>query len=491
MFPNVEELTKDYPLQSKVFGHRLRNDQTIYEYILEFLQVMIAPKALKELGTDYEDYFPVDEDIKNNIIEFYPVSRVGLKRFIFFNKSKEEGRFKVDGKAYEECVGALEEMISIESSYDFIDKQYAITMLQNLLYGFNAVIKNRSWFAQNLLPICPEVILPEAMGDKKKRKDISFELVDEVFEFNRYNFMARGGEVYYLHLLKTINDYPEYKDSIENGFRDLICSFPQFSKLCDFINVTWQTKCEKTPKKVTKTLGCIPDGFDRREKYTAKELTNFLSSGIHPFEKIDILSYGMLLQMLKMLHEQACFANNKQVPFWVVDMRFQGETSVEVKKLAVKNYARYEEDILKALYRHLDGNIKTGKDELSTITDAAKDTYKLYRKLGKEIGIIIPITGVGMRFTLSERIVKFLTLSLIPPKGKLTLDTFLDKIYDHYRIVVSRKHYKIEMDRNNAEYLNDLSFLDKNKEAFQQMLKDCGLLRDISDSTSIVENPYN
>lgn len=31
MFPNKEDLQKEYPLQSAVFGHRLRPDQTVYE----------------------------------------------------------------------------------------------------------------------------------------------------------------------------------------------------------------------------------------------------------------------------------------------------------------------------------------------------------------------------------------------------------------------------------------------------------------------------
>ena len=96
-----------------------------------------------------------------------------------------------------------------------------------------------------------------------------------------------------------------------------------------------------------------------------------------------------------------------------------------------------------------------------------------------------------MRFTLSENMVKFLVLSIIKPKGKLTLDTFLDKLYEHYGIVIDSKHYELEMKKNNGEYLEDLSMLYKNKVAFKEMLKGCGFLRDLSDSTSIVENPYD
>ena len=38
---------------------------------------------------------------------------------------------------------------------------------------------------------------------------------------------------------------------------------------------------------------------------------------------------------------------------------------------------------------------------------------------------------------------------------------------------------------------SDLSFMDENKVAFSEKLKECGFLRDLSDATSIVENPYD
>ena len=500
MFPDNKELTKDYPLQSVVFGHRLRPDQTVYEYIIEFLQVMISKKSIS--STDYEEYFPIDKNVYSKKIEFYPISRIGLKRFIFFKKSKQDGKFPIDIGAYERCREILEDedKLDVSSKHDFIDEEYTINMLENLLYGFRAVVKNRSWFAQSTLPVCEELILPETMGDKKSRiglgkfddcLELNPEYVDGLFQTNRYNFMSRGGEVYYLHLLRALNNNDEYKDDIEDGFRKLINKFPKLSLISNFITESWESEsgCSSTDKKIKKTLGTIPNGFERREKYTLIELKNFLSTNIHPFEKIDILSYGILLQMLRMLHEQACATCGKSVPFWVIDVREGNKSDSEVKKLAIKSYTQFEQDILEALYKHLNEYIKG--DEAKTMSSAIKDTYKLYRKLGKEIGVVIPPTGPGMRFSLSENMVKFLVLSIVKPNGKLTLDTFLDKLYEHYGIVIDSKHYEIEMDKSQKFYLEDLSMLYKNKIAFQQMLKDCGFLRDLSDSTSIVENPYD
>lgn len=504
MFPNNEDLKKGYTLQSAVFGHRLRPDQTVYEYIIEFLQVMISRKSIASVNgnekNEFIDYFPIDKNVYSNNIEFYPISRVGLKRFIFFKKSKQDGKFSIDIGAYERCREILEdeEKIDIASNYEFVDEEYAVNMLENLLYGFRAVVKNRSWFAQSTLPVCKELILPETMGDKKSRIQlgkfedcIELDKVDEMFQTNRYNFMSRGGEVYYLHLLRALNNNSEYKERIEKGFEKLINKFPKLSLISNFIIESWEdgSGCSSTNKEIKKTLGIIPEGFERREKYTLIELDNFLSTNIHPFEKIDILSYGILLQMIRMLHEQACHTCGKNIPFWLVDVREGNKSDSEVRKLAIKSYSEFEQDVLDALYMHLDKYIKD--NESKTISSAIKDTYKLYRKLGKEIGIVIPPTGPGMRFTLSENMVKFLVLSIIKPKGKLTLDTFLDKLYEHYGIIIDGKHYEEEMEKNKSVYLEDLSMLYKNKIAFQQMLKDCGFLRDLSDSTSIVENPYD
>lgn len=499
MFPKIDESQLGYTLQSSVFGHRLKPDQTIYEYMIEFLQVMISNKTIidsnNKIIDEFIEYFPVNENVKKNKLQFHPISRVGLKRFIFFKKSKQDGKFPVDIGAYNRCKEILKDSMEISSDYEFIDEDYTIETLEQLLYGFRSVVKNRSWFAQSALPVCPELILPETMGDKRKRKndvkqyDDGCEMVDGLFETNRYNFMARGGEVYYLHLLKALNSNSDYANDIDKGFKSLISKFPQISLLSNFINDTWvkESGCH-SKEKITKTLGTIPDGFERREKYTLIELNNFLSANIHPFEKIDILSFGIVLQIIRMMHEQACYITNKNNPFWMIDVRENNKSNTEIRKLAIKNYAQFEQDILDALHANLGDD---NEEESNIMESAIKDTYKLYRKLGKEIGIIIPITGPGMRFTLSETMVKFLVLSIIKPKGKLTLDTFLYKLYEHYGMVIDSVHYDLEVSKNKDIYIDDSSMLYKNKMAFQQMLKDCGFLRDLSDSTSIVENPYD
>ena len=496
MYPNKYEKLKPLPLQSYLFGHRVQPSQTKYEYLIEFLQVAISKKENASTAKPYDtgDMFPVDDEKLNGNIVYRPETRIGLKRFVFLPKSKLDGKAKVDQIAYEDCIRALENQVSSDNK---IKRQNCINIVQNLLNGFSAVNQNRSWFDQNMLPICAEVILPEGMGVKKWRQGLDYQIgsadVDYKFDYNRYTYMCRGGEVYYLHLLNAINQYPKYKNVIQNRVHEMITSFPQFSYLCNFIEKTWENHIliqDADKKKVEKKLGVIPTKFFARNEFTLMELTNFLNSKSHPFEKMETLANGLILQLLRAMYVAS--STDKESNCWVIDANCNGFNNIEAKKTAIASFIKNEETISNYLYSGLklyrDSLAATNDDKI--IKDAADDSYRLFRKMGKMIGIIIPNSGQGMRFTLSENIIKFLVLSIIPPKKMITLDEFIELLYQHFGMVISKKQYKCEMEKGCVKAVGDFSFLDENKKAFAQKLKDCGFLRDLSDATSIVENPY-
>lgn len=491
---------EDYrPLQSVVFGHRFKANQSFYEYILEFLIVVFSEKCIN--GKDSDELFPIVTDV-NSGIEYKIKNNAGLKRFIFFEKSKLEGRFNLDKKAYEYHLDLLKEEIEIEENLTYLNKDLAVDLIQDLLYGFSAVLENRSWFAQSMLPICRHTLMPEIMGTKSKRnKDYDiieddFKIaVDSVFQTNRYNFMARGGEVYYLHVLSALNNYPQYKKEIENGFNLLINQFEELERLCENIQRTWIDKAEIEEERtiIKKRLGYIPSGFKNREEKTLLELINILNSEMHPFEKIETLANGIILQIIIMCYEQARTTVGKEKGYLIFDVNcYRGKSNEEVKKIASLNYQQYEQDLLDALY----GNVinfrnkdKNGheKSEQDTIKEAIDDSIKVYKKLGKRIGVVRPINEKSIRFTLNEEILKYLVVSLVKPNTKMTFDRFLEKLYLNYGIIIGNE----QLSKIDKKYSNiDLSFLDINKKDLQVMLKDSGFLRELSDSTSIVENPY-
>ena len=488
-------------LQSRLFGHRLKPSQTKYEYLIEFLQVAIARKE-NSGHKNYTCMFPVEKNGINDILTYYPVSRIGLKRFVFMPKSKLDGKAEVDKKAYEECVRTLEDNIQGGNA---ISKKNSIVVIQNLLDGFSAVNQNRSWFDQNMLPICPEAVLPEGMGIKKWRKDLEFQVgeadVDYKFEFKKYTYMCRGGEIYYLHLLNAVNEYPDYASVLEKRLWEMIRSFPQFSYLCNFIQNTWDKymcipsdeKEKEEKQKLSKDLGAIPLAFSVRNKYTLSELENFLNSKSHPFEKMEMFSNGIILQMLRMMYVAAATSNESNC--WIIDVNCKGYEGTETKKAAIAAFKHNEEVFCKYLYRGLEElcselGITNAKEVQEKIRDAADDSYRLFRKLGKMIGIVIPATGPGMRFSLSEDVIKFLVLAIIPPKKMITLDEFIDLLYIHYGMVIGSAQYRKEMEMGSVKQIGDLSFFEENRVAFSQKLKECGFLRDLSDATAIVENPY-
>lgn len=498
------------PLQSRVFGHRFRQDQTVYEYLLEFLIVAFSKKqGLEKDKYKYskDDLFPIGLN-KLHKITFNPTNNVALKRFIFFDKSKLENRYDIDKDAYDKHVELMKEHISIYSNDNdsMITEKNAVSILQNILYGFTAVVENRSWFAQSLLPICNSALTSEIMGkdvkgynkllpDEKDRK--FYEKVDDHFETNRYNFMARGGEVYYLHLLNAINNNLEFKDSIENGFKGILNEFTEFETLCSRIQTIWDNDMNfdkdngYESKNITKTLGSIPDGFKIREKNTLEELKNILETDMHPFEKIEILSVGLVFQLIIATHKQSKFEINDEESYMIFDVDcYKGKSNEEVKKISAENFNLYTQDILNALYSgysRLKDDLNSEFSEEKIIKNAIDESIKVYKKLGKAIGIIRPVNEKYARFTLNEKILKFLVLALIKPESKITFDTFLDKLYKHFNIIIGKEEL-LKCDKRKNESM--VSCLDINRNAMQIMLKECGFLRELSDSTSIVENPY-
>ncbi len=497
-YPNVEIGKKEYPLQSLLFGHRIQPSQTKYEYLIEFLQVAIAEKRGGDKPLEFPEFvtdemFPIDQAADGQF-KYLPKLGIGLKRFIFLPKSKLDGKAEVDKEAYRECVKLLESKITGGNA---VKKKNSITIIQNLLSGFSAVNQNRSWFDQNVLPVCPEVILPEGMGIKSWRQKLSFSTnnaeVDERFDYHKYTYMCRGGEVYYLHLLNAIAQDPTYKAVIEERLGEMISSFPQFSYLCNFVRDNWEEYyiAIKDVRPVVKKLGVIPETFAKRNKQTLSELQNFLNSKSHPFEKMETLANGIILQIMRMMYLAA--GTTQESNCWVIDVNFSDQENIEAKKCAISAFQHNEEVIGSYLYRGLQEYrhlLDESKDDQKLIKDAANDSYRLFRKLGKMIGVIIPSTGKGMRFSLSEDIIKFLVLSIIPPRQMITLDEFVNQLYKHFGMVIGPEQYKSEMIRGSVANVGDLSFLEANVDAFAQKLKACGFLRDLSDATAIVENPY-
>lgn len=150
------------PLQSILFGHRLIKDQTISEYLLEFLQVVLSKKQVIFNEDEYKtssDFFPIMEKHETlRKIEIFPQINMGLRRFIFFDKSKKDTQAPCDFNAFNLHKELVKQKIyTCCNTENTISKDEILDILQELLYSFSGILSNRSWCAQSLLPICEKI----------------------------------------------------------------------------------------------------------------------------------------------------------------------------------------------------------------------------------------------------------------------------------------------------------------------------------------------
>lgn len=236
------------------------------------------------------------------------------------------------------------------------------------------------------------------------------------------------------------------------------------------------------------SLGYLQPGFDRRAKQSLQELACFLSNEIHPITRIDLMSKGIVLALLRSMHLQAFYCvhpDAQQPPAWIIDMHTGSATS-NIAKLAAASYrTAYSEfgNALNIIYANSNGE----KETFDVVSKELSDSADIFKKMGKELQIVIPRKGAYERFSLSEDIVRYLVLSLVRPGKKMTFDSFLQVLYDHYGIVIGAVQYA-QLKENVEPGMS--GYFDENQIQFQMFLKNCGLLRDLSDATSIVENPY-
>lgn len=501
MFPSCDyEEVKKNNLSIQAFGKRLYADQTVYEYLLEFLLVYCSDKEkIEGEKTTYRGAYQFHENLEE--LNYYASPRIGLKRFIFFDKSKKENRFFIDKKNYEAIVNILEKNIDGTS-----EKRAVVEIIQDSFYGFSAVLKSRSWFAQSLLPIAPELIFTESIGEKKIRgkiryQDANLNDTEKQFQFSRHSFMARGGELYYLHVLQGLQKRKELRKRLESYLNRLVHAVDSLGKLGEFIQNSWEKQEGIVSEEQIRTYQCdyIPKGYERRSGYTCEELVNFLSGSMNELDKMEYLGIGIMLQIFRMMYEQAQLrTGEEEIPLWLIDVS-QGNRNIGT--LAEHSLITFKETILAAnnvglcnleYMRETYEKKKKYNDaelELKLMKDAQKHTTTLVNRLGKEIKLIIPMRGGKERMTFSEEIVTFLVTALLKPSQKVTVDTFYRKLFEHFGMVIGNQYAKEYCKVNQITQNYEIDFKE-NEQGFLRLLKNCGYLRELSDATAIVFNPY-
>ena len=495
-----EKVDKSNNAAIKIYGNRFISDQTIYEYLIEFLLVFVAAKT-----KDGQGIMKFHDEDKT---EYYVRPRMGFRRFVFYERAKKLKNIKVDEEAYKEIRKILKNKLQMPREED---KENFLKTIQDLFYGYSAILKKRSWSAQALLPLCPEMILCEEMPNIKERikgPEESFEksvdsnsnyywtFSETKFTNDNHSFLARGGELYYLHLLQILDEKPDKKEKLEKLLVHLLTNDSlRFSELVDWIQGTWEQEAHIDRKCLVekKNMGYFPKGCYLQDGiFAVDELISYLSNNINPIKRIELLSRGVMLQILRMLADRT--AEYLEIPRqpWIVDMKSKRCGTI-IRKLSMNSFNNVCDNFTTAINRVVAKLTEDDPDSAQIYKLyklAKKESLDLFKSKGKELKCVIPSKGPYERFSLSEDLTRFLVLSLVKPKQKMDLDTFLDKLYTNYGIVIGPNEFKKSNAKENiSSELTEM--FNYNRDAFQEFLKSTGFLRDLSDATSIVVNPYD
>jgi hypothetical protein len=262
----------------------------------------------------------------------------------------------------------------------------------------------------------------------------------------------------------------------------------KFSSIANLVQDTWEEYMEYT-EHPTKRIGIsfIPENaYKCIASDSVDELINYMSCRMHPVKKIELLSKGVMIQIMRMLSVATTNYLGQERECWIMDV--SGSSAKVVKKIASNSFINVQGTFTTAIARNTEA--EDGIERLKQIRKARKDSFDIFRSKGKELQCIIPTSGPYERFSLPEDCIRFLVLALIPPQGKMTVDMFLEKLYEKYRIIIGPVQYKKISESIYALDGTLANSFNENVMAFQEFLKATGFLRELSDATSIVVNPY-
>ena len=490
-FPDgSEKISKNAAVN--ILGNRFHRDQTLYEYLIEFLLIFVSSKNEEHTEGKMQFHNSLDK------MAYYVEPRMALKRFVFLDKAKKSKSLEIDVKAYNQLVRMVAEKMD---DVDIETAKQIVADIQDLYHGYAIIQRNRSWCAQALLPICPEVIFCGVMPAEGKRKKLAIDmdnmaLLDTSFSFSQRNFLARGGEVYYLHLLQHLQNEPEKKETLTNLLTAFLTQQKGLSRMANWIQNLWEKEMhidhDKMYEKIA--IGYIPEkAYCGVESNSVNELIHFLSCQMNYVKKVELFAYGVMLQIMRMMTVRMGDYLGKRRCAWIVDMKTPANQIV--KKLAAKSYRQLENDFVTALNKETDRlweeGIITQEEKLKSLMDGIESSFQIVKSKGKEMQCIIPAKGSNERFSLSEDVIRFLIAAIIEPKGKMPLKMFLDKLYKQYGIIIGPEEYKKEAEwQDNSYDISLANAFEANVNEFQDFLKKTGFLRELSDATSIVVNPY-
>ncbi|MCP4401946.1 MAG: hypothetical protein GY801_32190 [bacterium] len=500
----------------QVYGRRFYKPQTEIEYLVEFFLVFVSQKIVGESGKKFSSGFPdlqlLKEWPEESALDYLPPTKIVLKLFTFLGSSQLESRHQCHQKRFDELLQNLKEHIEVSPA---LSKNDVLTWVEQVLFGFVGVAQNRAWSTQCFLPITSGLIAGETIWESsraKKEPKLSWivALKSGMFSSSKHVFLGRGGELLYLQLCNFFRlvDSPELCDfekkigflegtakelqqDLESALWKFLGSIPKLEDLIKWVENADRETLQEQNEPLAKCGWCPVESW-KETFFFAYEMRNVCNATLDPLEKVEMLKLCCVLQVMRTLCAQAARhweglsddirgSGGANGFAWIVTAQDAQERSL--KELARRNLVRVQE-IIHGVLRHSELNMS---DDYN-YKNADEQAQDLFVKLGKKIGFIVPWKGPGARFVMTEALLRYFVLALLPPGTRMTLRSFKETLFRHYGIGVNGEHLNKAIRWTHPGQPFELRSLED--DWLEELLRATGFLIPLSDAVSLVHNPF-
>lgn len=516
----------------RFFGKRLFGDQSLPEFLNELLLILFSPKRLaNHPHTPIECCFPPRDRLAipgDQRIEYAPSARLNLKLFAFFGASRLDARHKSHRDHFESLRQWLLNCLQTEYEHDNLA---IIRDLENLFLGLRSVGDGRTWCAQQFLPLCQNLLTSETIWQETKGKNAAnWDEALSFFSNNKYAFMSHGGDVLYYQLCLALSQTkdrilqwsneaglglsPEECDpeglhkDLERALQGLLGERSGLDALAALISdleteTAARTDHDRRGERRYQSMGwCSAESW--REGYLfAVELLRILHAEVDIMDRLILLETACGLHILRTLAARTAALTRQPLPWpgYLLPITAPEEKNITLRAVsqhACKRLRTMQERLILDQLPYCTFEPKNKGDGSPAALEAAKKKYLgndvcqkyvsgLFSSLAKNyLGLIVPRTGSGERFVLSERILRLLVLTLVPAQGHLSLDRFKARARAWHGFVFDAEGFE-----DTQRWLTGRTaiFPTRCDAWLRDVLEDGNFLIHLSDACSLVHNP--
>ena len=520
--PNEAKAMKNPAIQ--LYGNRLFSDQTVSEFLVEFLLIVFSPKRIGQSSV-FDSALPSlfrIADWDNEQLEYAPKARLNLKLFSFIGASRLDSRHQTHRAHYKALLEELRKRIHTAGG----DKEDIIRTIENLFLGFQGAGSGRTWCAQSFLPVSSSFLAGESIWNesaaKRNNPDYWQDVIGNLNTYltmNKHRFLARGGELLYLQVCNALRQPKEQiaewcgrndlglsqneqdpawlHAELDEALRGLMRYCPDtLTDLAEFIDTRLdpdtprQTDGPEDDRRFVAAGWCNADSW--REGYLfAVELLRLMKTNLDVVDRIYLLETACAMQVLRTLAMQSARAPGYKEDIGGPGYRFV-VSAPEEKRPVIRRLSQHSvKEVEKRIFQALRGSgiqLPEDEKERDKIFKQADKSYggKLFIGLAKRIGFVVPKRGAGARFILNEQLLRLLVVTTVPLGGRLTFDTFKSLLERRYGLVFDANG----LDRA-SQWLNGKGiYLPADTDKWlQEMLEAAGFLIHLSDSCALIHNP--